>query len=71
MPNSSGFAAFVNVTFRVLGGKSGNIAARNGNDVARWAAKTAMFGGILARSCCHAGGCDLVRGPVFGVICGC
>jgi len=31
------------LTFRVLGGKSGKIAARNGNEVARWVAKTARF----------------------------
>jgi hypothetical protein len=31
-----------------MGGKSGTIAARNGNDVARWAAKTAMFGWMAA-----------------------
>jgi hypothetical protein len=34
MPNSSRFAAKGNVTFDVLGGKSGKIAARNGNEVA-------------------------------------
>ena len=31
-----------------MGGKSGKIAARNGNDVARWAAKTARFGWMVA-----------------------
>jgi hypothetical protein len=34
MSNSSGFAARMSVTLRVMGGKSGKIAARNGNDVA-------------------------------------
>jgi hypothetical protein len=34
MPNSSQFAAPGNVTLRVMGGKSGKIAARNGKDVA-------------------------------------
>src|SRR5690242_18761170 len=35
MRNSSGFAGRANVTFGVMGGKSGKIAARSGNDVAR------------------------------------
>jgi hypothetical protein len=34
MPNSSRFAAFGHLTVDVLGGKSGTIAARNGNEVA-------------------------------------
>jgi hypothetical protein len=35
------------LTFAVIGGKSGKIAARNDNDVARWAAKTARFGWMV------------------------
>jgi hypothetical protein len=50
MPHSSRFAARDNLTFRVIGGKSGMIAARNGNDVARWAAKAARLGRVLAGS---------------------
>jgi|SRR5689334_654232 len=42
--NSSRFALRTNLTFRVMDGKSGKIAARNGNEVARSAAKTATFG---------------------------
>jgi hypothetical protein len=34
MPNSSQFAASANLTFRVMGGKSGKVAARNGKEVA-------------------------------------
>jgi hypothetical protein len=34
MPHSSRFARIDNVTLRVMGGKSGKIAARNGKDVA-------------------------------------
>jgi hypothetical protein len=46
--NSSRAGRIGNLTFRVMGGKSGKIAARNGNDVARWMAKTARFEGVLA-----------------------
>jgi len=35
--NSSWFAEIGNLTFRVMGGKSGKIAARSGNEVAtKW-----------------------------------
>jgi hypothetical protein len=44
MPNSSRFARSCTLTLRVLGGKSGKIAARNGNEMARLAAKTTWFG---------------------------
>jgi len=33
-----------------MGGKGGNDLARNGKDVARWAAKTARLGGDAAAS---------------------
>jgi len=33
-----------------MGGKGGKIAARNGNEVARWAAKTARMGRDAAAS---------------------
>ena len=50
MRHSSGFAGMGSVTFGVMGGKSGNDLARNGRDVARWAAKTARLGGDAAAS---------------------
>jgi hypothetical protein len=40
-PHSSRFAGIANLTFRVMGGKSGKIAARSGNEVATWVAKAA------------------------------
>jgi hypothetical protein len=46
LPHSSRFAPRGNLTFRVMGGKGGKITARNGNDLARWAAKTARFGAV-------------------------
>src|SRR5690348_18416956 len=47
MANSSRVAGFGNLTLRVMGGKSGKIAARNGKVwqwMAQWAAKTARCG---------------------------
>src|SRR5690348_1548880 len=44
-----------------MGGKGGKIAARNGTDVARWAAKTAMFWVVAGRSCPCRGWCKRVR----------
>jgi hypothetical protein len=53
MLNSSQFAARTNVTIRVMGGKSGKIAARNGKkrqQVARGAATTATLREVTAAS---------------------
>jgi hypothetical protein len=50
MPNSSRVAGIGNLTFRVMGGKGGKIAARNGNNVARWMAKAARMGWGAATS---------------------
>ena len=38
------------MTCGVMGGKSGKIAARDGNEVAMWVAKTARFGAVAATS---------------------
>jgi hypothetical protein len=35
LPDSSGVARSGNLTFRVMGGKNGKIAAKSGNEVAR------------------------------------
>jgi hypothetical protein len=50
MPNSSQFAAPGNSTLRVLGGKSGKIAARNGNEVATDGTVDGKNGKVLADS---------------------
>jgi hypothetical protein len=44
MLHSSRFAGGGTVTFRVLGGKNGKIAAKKWQETARWAAKAATFG---------------------------
>jgi hypothetical protein len=44
MLNSTRFATHGNLTFGVMGGKGGKIAATMWQEVARWAAKTARFG---------------------------
>jgi hypothetical protein len=69
------FAGIANLTFRVMGGKSGKIAARNGNKMAKGMAKTARFGLVavtfMRDPCRDARGCTRVSGGFLALVCGC
>jgi len=54
-----------------MGGKNGTIAARNGKDVARWAAKTALFWAVVEVSRSTPRLVQTGEVGLFAPVCGC